>query len=73
MQKGKHQINEGRLPVRIPVRFILPVSLTVILFGMTIFLLLLPLIKEKLMDGKREMIRELTESTWGILAAHAQK
>jgi signal transduction histidine kinase len=73
MQKGKHQRNESRPPGNIPVRFILPVTLTVILFGMTIFLLVLPLIKEKLMDGKREMIRELTESSWSILTAHAEK
>ena len=73
MQKGKQQRNEGWLAGRIPVRIILPVTLTVILFGMTIFLLVLPLIQEKLMDGKREMIRELTESSWSILAAHAQK
>jgi signal transduction histidine kinase len=51
----------------------LPVSLTVILFGMTIFLLLIPLIEKKMVDGKREMIRELTESSWGILSAHYQK
>ncbi len=55
------------------MRIILPVTLTLILFGMTIFLLLIPLIEEKLMDGKREMIRELTESSWSILAAHAQR
>lgn len=61
------------MPVGIPVRFMLPVSLTVVLFGLTIFLLLLPLIEEKLMDGKREMIRELTESSWSILDAYAQK
>ena len=51
----------------------MPVTLTLILFGMTIFLLLIPLIEEKLMDGKREMIRELTESSWSILASHAQR
>ncbi len=55
------------------MRIILPVTLTLILFGMTIFLLLIPLIEEKLMDGKREMIRELTESSWSILAAHARR
>lgn len=73
MKKGKRQRTKGRLPGRISVRIILPVSLTVILFGLTIFLLLLPLIEEKLMDGKREMIRELTESSWSILAAHARE
>jgi signal transduction histidine kinase len=73
MKRRKRQRTQGRLPGGIPVRIILPVSLTVVLFGMTIFLLLLPLIEKKLMDGKREMIRELTESSWSILAAHAQK
>jgi len=39
----------------------------------TDFLLLLPMIEEKLLDGKREMIQELTESAWSILSAQAQK
>jgi len=73
MEKGKNQNDADGLTGRVPLRLILPVSLTVILFGITIFLLLLPLIEEKLLDGKREMIRELTESSWSILAAHAQK
>ena len=73
MKRRKRQRTESRLRSGIPLRIILPVSLTAILFGMTIFLLLLPLIEQKLMDGKREMIRELTESSWSILAAHAQK
>ena len=51
MERRKRQGTKSRLPGGIPVRIILPVSLTVILFGMTIFLLLLPLIEEKLMDG----------------------
>ncbi|MGD8296095.1 MAG: cache domain-containing protein, partial [Desulfobacterales bacterium] len=73
MERRKRQVTKGRLLGGIPVRIILPVSLTVILFVMTIFLLLLPMIEEKLMDGKREMIRELTESSWSILVAHAQE
>ena len=73
MERRIRQRTEGRFSGGIPVRIILPASLTVILFGMTIFLLLLPLIREKLIDGKREMIRELTESSWSILAAYAQK
>jgi len=72
MTSAKLHKNGDRLPNRIPFRIILPLSLTVILFSMTIFLLL-PLIEEKLMEGKRETIRELTESSWSILAAYAQK
>jgi hypothetical protein len=63
MKKIKQHQTEGRLPGGIPMRIILPVSLTVTLFGMTIFLLLLPLIEEKLMEGKREMIQQLTETS----------
>ena len=66
-------MSESRLPRGILVRIILPVSLTVVLFGLTIFLLLIPLIEDKLLDGKREMIKELTESSWSILAAYADK
>ena len=73
MKKEKRRRIKVRLSGGIPMRIILPVSLTVILFGLTIFLLLIPLIEEKLLDGKREMIRELTESSWSILAAHAQE
>ena len=73
MEPKKPQTTGGKMVSKIPVRIILPVSLTLILFGLTIFLLLIPLIEEKLMDGKREMIRELTESSWSILAAYAQK
>ena len=73
MKRRKRQKIKGRFPSGISLKIILPVSFTVILFILTIFLLLLPLIEEKLMDGKREMIRELTESSWSILAAHAQE
>ncbi len=73
MSKQRAIQPRNRLWSAIPVRFILPVLLTVILFILTIFLLLLPLIEEKLMDAKREMIRELTESAWSILAAHDRK
>ncbi len=73
MFANKHSDTRGLLSIGIPVKIILPVSLTVILFSLTIFLLLLPLIEKKLMDGKREMIRELTESSWSILAVYAQK
>ena len=73
MSRKRHRRNEYRLSSGILARIILPVTLTVILFGMSIFLLMIPLIEEKLLDGKREMIRELTESSWSILAALAQK
>ncbi len=73
MDDSIRQEHASRLPRGILFRIILPVSLTVIMFGSTIFLLLIPMIEEKLLEGKREMIRELTESTWSVLAAYALK
>ncbi len=61
-----------KLNTRIPFRIFLPVLLTVMLFGMTIFLIILPTMKERLMEGKREVIRELVTSAWSSLAGYAQ-
>ena len=49
-------------------RIVFPVVMTVILFVVTIFFLFLPMLEERLMAGKREMIRELAETTWSALA-----
>ncbi len=58
---------------RIPFRIILPVVLTVLLFIMTIFLLILPMMEERLLDGKREVIRELVASAGSSLESYARK
>ncbi|MCP4716884.1 MAG: GHKL domain-containing protein [Deltaproteobacteria bacterium] len=50
------------------VRVILPTVLTVVLFLSATFFLLIPTIEENSLDRKREMIRELTNSAWNILA-----
>ena len=57
----------------IPVKIFLPVLLTLVLFVLTIFLLVLPLFESYLMDGKREVILSLTESAWSTLDVLAQK
>jgi len=62
-----------RLLEKVPARIILPVLLTVALFVMTIFLLILPIMESNMMAGKREFLRELTESTWSTLDFYAQK
>ena len=56
---------------RMPIRIFLPVVLTVLLFGMTIFMLILPIMRDRLMEGKREVIRELVASAHGSLEAFA--
>jgi len=51
----------------LPVRIIMPVLLTILLFILTIFLLIIPLLEKNMMDGKREAIMHLTESEWSRL------
>jgi signal transduction histidine kinase len=51
----------------LPVRIIIPVALTILLFILTIFLLIIPLLEKNMMDGKREGIMHLTESAWSTL------
>jgi len=50
------------------IRIILPTSLTIALFLSAIFLIIIPAIEKNSLDRKREMIRELTNSAWNILA-----
>jgi signal transduction histidine kinase len=51
----------------LPVRIIIPVALTLILFILTIFLLIIPLLEKNMMEGKRETIMHLTETAWSTL------
>src|SRR5210317_1280836 len=50
------------------VRIVLPTLLTIILFLSAIFFILIPAIEKSSVERKREMIRELTNSAWNILA-----
>lgn len=50
------------------VRIVFPTILTVILFLTSIFSIVIPAIEKNSLDRKREMIRELTNSAWNILA-----
>ena len=50
------------------MRIVVPTILTVFLFVLAIFFMLIPTIEKNSMDRKREMIRELTNSAWNILA-----
>jgi signal transduction histidine kinase len=51
----------------LPVRIVIPVALTIILFILTIFLFILPKMEVFMMDGKRETTRHLTETAWSVL------
>ncbi|MBK7175254.1 MAG: cache domain-containing protein [Bacteroidales bacterium] len=52
------------------LRIILPSILSVLLFILTIFFIVIPRFQENIMNGKREMIKELTNSAWSILAKY---
>jgi PAS domain S-box-containing protein len=54
------------------LRFVLPTLLSVALFVVAIFLVLIPAFEKSIMERKREMITELTNSAWNILASFHQ-
>jgi PAS domain S-box-containing protein len=53
----------------LPVRIILPVGLTIVLFVATIFFLIIPMLESNMMNGKRQMIAQLTETAISALGA----
>lgn len=53
----------------LPVRIILPVVLTLVLFVATIFFLIIPMLESNMMNGKRQMIAQLTETAITALGA----
>ncbi|MBN1637696.1 MAG: cache domain-containing protein [Ignavibacteriales bacterium] len=48
-------------------RIILPTLIAFSLFTITIFVIIIPRVQENLLDKKRELIKELTQSAWSIL------
>lgn len=52
------------------LRFVLPAVSAIVLFIGFIFLIILPTIADSLLMRKREMIQELTNSAWSILAEY---
>ena len=52
------------------LKIILPTILSILLFILTIFLIIIPRFQENIMNGKREMIKELTNSAWSILSKY---
>ena len=54
---------------RLAWRSVLPALLAILLFSGVVFLYLLPSLDRVVMDQKRLMIRELTESAWNVIAS----
>lgn len=49
------------------VKILLPTFLTILLFIISLFQIIIPRFEETILDRKREMIRELTNSSWSII------
>ncbi len=58
---------ENNRTKRTDLRLILPALLAVALFIISIFAVIIPAFRSTIMDRKREMIRELTNSAWSVL------
>ncbi len=54
------------------LHILLPALLTILLFVAGIFGAVIPTLEEQLLNRKREMIRELTNSAWSILAGYEE-
>lgn len=55
---------------RFYIKIILPSIISILLFILTIFLIIIPQYQQSIMNGKREMIKELTNSAWSILSKY---
>ena len=55
------------------LNIILPTFIAITLFTVSIFYIIIPTSKKHILDRKREMIRELTNSTWNLLESYHQK
>ncbi len=55
---------------RIFLKIFIPSVITILLFILTIFLIIIPRFQQNIMNGKREMIKELTNSAWSILSKY---
>jgi hypothetical protein len=52
---------------------IIPVGLTLVLFILSAFLLFIPSIEKHMLTQKREMIRNLTDTTWSLLTVYHER
>jgi len=52
------------------LKIVLPTILAILLFVLTIFIIIIPRFQANIMNGKREMIKELTNSAWSILSKY---
>ncbi len=54
-------------------RIVLPAFCTILLFVTAIFFVLMPQLEESFINRKKEMIRELTETSWSLLGTYHER
>ena len=64
---------EMRINRKLPLNIIFPAFVTLTIFIMVFFLVIVPYYELSLMNRKKEMIRELTNSAWSILDNYHQE
>ncbi len=65
--------NTPGLLIRRSFPVILPVLTTIVLFVLMSFFMVIPTVRESLIDDKREMLRGLTETAWSTVDHYYQK
>ena len=55
------------------ISIILPSILAIVLFIVSIFLIIIPVFENALMDKKKEMISELTNTAWSLIEEYQQE
>jgi signal transduction histidine kinase len=64
------KFKKRRFAQAISLRIALPALLTILLFVTATFVIILPSLKENLLEKKREMLRELNTIVWNMVASY---
>jgi PAS domain S-box-containing protein/putative nucleotidyltransferase with HDIG domain len=62
-----------KLSNKTSLRIVLPALLTILLYVVAIFFILLPQLEESFLSRKQEMIHELTETVWSLLETYHER
>jgi len=72
-RKPIHKVIAQLIKKTATFRIVLPVVLVFVLFSLSVFLFFIPSLEKHMMVQKREMIRELTDSTCSLLVEYQQR
>ena len=72
MTKNKTHTPQKRVSWIVSLRIVIPVVLTLVLFAVSVFFIFIPSLEQQMMAQKKEMIRNLTDSVWSLLAEYEE-